>query len=339
MKIITTIDAIPKYLRGGALAIGKFDGMHRGHTLIVARLRNHAQKRGLPTIAMTFDPLPAQILRPEPGIRPLSTLEQKTELLAELEIDAMIVCPTDRAFLVRTAEDFFANVIRKTLETRVIVEGRNFNFGHHRAGTPEKLQAWCRETGMTFEAVETIMHNGEPVSSSRIRTLLGEGNLVSANELLSRPYRLTGTVVIGEQRGRTLGFPTANPAEVETIVPKPGLYAATLRHNDRPYAAAVHIGDNPTFGQTPFKIEVFLIDFNGNLYGQTLRVDFLQRLRNIIQFATVDELVAQMHRDIAGIRTLWTHAKTSFSIPQSRDGYGAVIPLDNSRGSEGYGSD
>ena len=256
---------------------------------------------------MTFDPLPAQVLRSEPGIRPLSTLEQKTELLAESGIDAMIVCPTNRVFLARTAEDFFAHVIRETLETQVIVEGSNFNFGHNRSGTPEKLKAWCRDAGMTFEAVETIAHHGEPVSSSRIRALLGEGNIALANELLSRPYRLTGTVVAGEQRGRTLGFPTANLAEVETIVPKPGLYAATLRHNNNlRYAAAVHIGNNPTFGQTPFKIEVFLLDFEGDLYGQTLRVDFVRYLRNAVQFATVEELVGQMHRDIADIRTLTT---------------------------------
>ena len=303
MEIITTIDKIPKHLRGGALAIGKFDGMHRGHTLIVARLRDHAQKRGLPTIAMTFNPLPTQILYPTSDIRPLSTLEQKTELLAESGIDAMIVCPTDHAFLARSAEDFFDNVICKTLKTQVIFEGRNFCFGHNRVGTPEKLQAWCRESDITFEAVETITLNGEPVSSSRIRALLDEGNITLANELLSRPYRLTGVVVTGEQRGRHLGFPTANLVEVETIVPKSGLYAATLHHNNRRHAAAVHIGDNPTFGPTPFKIEVFLIDFDGDLYGQTLRVDFLRRVRDARKFASVDELVAQMHRDIAEIRS------------------------------------
>ena len=305
MEVITTIDRIPKHLCGGALAIGKFDGMHCGHTLIVSRLRDHAQKRGLPTIAMTFNPLPTQVLYPASDIRPLSTLEQKTELLAELGIDAMIVCLTDHGFLARTAEDFFENVLCKTLETQVIVEGRNFHFGHNRVGSPETLQNWCRETGITFEAVETITHNGEPVSSSRIRALLGSGALTSANELLSRPYRLTGKVVIGERRGHTLGFPTANLAEVETIVPQPGLYAATLRHNGRQYMAAVHIGDNPTFGQTPFKIEVFLLDFDGNLYGQTLRVDMLRRLRSVTKFANVDELVAQMYRDIADIRTCY----------------------------------
>ena len=301
METITTIDRIPKHLCGGVLAIGKFDGMHCGHTLILARLRDHARKRGLPTVAMTFHPLPTQVLYPASGIRPLSTLEQKTELLAASGIDAMIVCPTDPAFLARSAEGFFDHVIRKTLETRVIVEGRNFCFGHNRIGTPEKLQTWCRATGITFEAVETITLNGEPVSSSRIRALLGGGNIPLANELLSRPYRLTGVVVTGEQRGRYLGFPTANLAEVETIVPKPGLYAATLRHDNRRYAAAVHIGDNPTFGQTPFKIEVFLIDFDGDLYGQTLRVDFLHRVRDAKKFASADELIAQMHRDIAEI--------------------------------------
>ena len=304
MEILRTIDEVPQHLRGGALAIGKFDGMHRGHTRIVSRLRELARERGIPNIAMTFDPLPIRILRPDLDILPLTTLERKAELLAELGIDALIVCPTDRQFLDRTANDFFRNVICKTLETQVLVEGQNFNFGHNRQGTPEQLQLWCREKNITFEVVETISHHGQLVSSSRIRSLLADGDITAANELLSRPYRLSGTVITGEQRGRTLGFPTANLGNVETIVPLPGLYAAKVRHNDRDYAAAVHIGDNPTFGQTPFKIEPFLIDFQGDLYGQTLHVDFIRRQRGAIKFASVDELVARMHRDVEEIREI-----------------------------------
>jgi len=320
VEIITKINQIPKHLLGGALAIGKFDGMHRGHTLIVARLHEHAQQRGIPTIAMTFDPLPAQVLHPEPWILPLSTREQKTELLAEQGIDAMIVCPTNRSFLARMAEEFFANFICKILKTQVIVEGRHFHFGHHRGGSPEQLDIWCRESGMTFEAVETITYKGEPVSSSRIRSLLGEGKMCLVNDLLSRPYRLTGKVVPGERRGHTLGFPTANLADVKTVIPHPGLYAATLRYSGRDYMAAVHIGDNPTFGTTPFKIEVFLLDFAGNLYDQTLRVDFLRRLRSVMKFATVDELVARMHCDVAEIRA---SNKPGFTQSSWSSGYGA----------------
>ena len=302
MQILRTINQIPKPLRGGALAIGKFDGMHRGHTQIVSRLREFAQHRGIPAIAMTFEPLPIQVLRPGLGILPISTLEQKIVLLAESGIDALLVCPADQHLLARTAEDFFENIICKTLEAQVIVEGGNFNFGHNRQGTPGQLQRWCRDANIVFEAVDTISHKGQLVSSSRIRALLGEGDIASANELLSRPYRLTGTVVTGEQRGRTLGFPTANLANVETVIPQTGLYAATVRHNDRDFAAAVYIGDNPTFGPTPFKIEVFLIDFSGDLYGRTLHVDFIRRLRGAIKFASVDELIAQMHRDVDTIR-------------------------------------
>ena len=301
MQILRTINQIPKSLRGGALAIGKFDGMHRGHTQIVSRLRELAQQRGISTIAMTFEPLPMQVLRPDLGILPLSTLEQKIELFAESGIDALLVCPTDQHLLARSAEDFFENIICKTLESQVIIEGHNFNFGHNRQGTPEQLQLWCHETGITFEAVNTISYHDHVVSSSRIRTLLGKGDVSLANELLSRPYRLTGTVVTGEQRGRTLGFPTANLGNVETVIPQTGLYAATVRHNDHTYAAAVNIGDNPTFGQTPFKIEVFLIGFSGDLYGQTLRVDFVRRQRGLIKFASVDELLAKMRSDVGEI--------------------------------------
>jgi riboflavin kinase/FMN adenylyltransferase len=235
------------------------------------------------------------------------TTEEKIEWLAGQKIDVLVVCSANPQFLARTAEDFFENVICKTLGTRVIVEGNTFTFGHHREGTPEKLRQWCIDAGILFESVETIYANNEPVSSSRIKTLLAQdGNVALANTLLGRPYRLTGTVVTGERRGRLLGFPTANLGNIQTVIPQTGLYAATVPYKETTYATAVHIGDNPTFGATPFKIECFLIDFHGDLYGQTLHVDFQKRLRGVIRFASADELLVQMHRDIGMIRKLTT---------------------------------
>ncbi|MCL2347540.1 MAG: bifunctional riboflavin kinase/FAD synthetase [Planctomycetaceae bacterium] len=314
MEVIRQLDHFPEYLQGGVLAIGKFDGMHRGHTLILSRLREHARQSGVPSIALTFEPMPVHIIRPELGILPLSTLEQKIGLMAAQGVDALIVCPTDPQFLAQTADDFFANTIQKTLRSKVIVEGRNFFFGHHREGTPEKLQRLCHNAGITLEIVKTIAHNGEQVSSSRIRTLLQSGNIAVANDLLSRPYRLTGKVTVGEQRGRTLGFPTANLAGVETVLPKTGLYAATVEiaaddsvtgdsvADDIP--AAVHVGTNPTFGETPFKIEAHLLDFSGDLYGRTLHIDFLARLRDVVHYPTVNELLKQMRLDVIETRRI-----------------------------------
>ncbi|MCL2347028.1 MAG: bifunctional riboflavin kinase/FAD synthetase [Planctomycetaceae bacterium] len=313
MEVLSQLEHFPKHLQGGALAIGKFDGMHRGHTLILSRLREHARQNGIPAVALTFEPMPIQIIRPELGILPLSTLEQKIGLMAAHGVDALIVCPTDSQFLARTADEFFANTIQNTLHSKVIVEGRNFSFGNHREGTPEKLQQLCHETGIALEIVETIAHNGEQVSSSRIRTLLQSGNIAVANDLLSRPYRLTGKVVGGEQRGRTLGFPTANLAGVETVPPKTGLYAAMVEIVDddsvtgdfsEKRAAAVHVGTNPTFGKTPFKIEAYLLDFSSDLYGRALHVDFLARLRDVIRYPTVDELLKQMQLDVIETRRI-----------------------------------
>ncbi|MDR1494390.1 MAG: riboflavin biosynthesis protein RibF [Planctomycetaceae bacterium] len=305
MEVIRAIESFPTRWRGGALAIGKFDGMHHGHSRILSQLREHACRQKIPTVAMTFEPLPIRVLRPDLNILPLMTTEEKIEWLVRQKIDVLVVCPTNPQFLALTAEDFFENTICKTFDTRVIVEGNHFTFGRRREGTPEKLRQWCADAGILFEPVETIFANNEPVSSSRIKTLLTqEGNAALAHSLLGRPYRLTGTVVVGEQRGRLLGFPTANLGNIQTLIPKTGLYAATVSYDGKTYAAAAHIGDNPTFGTTPFKIECFLIDFHGDLYGQTLRVDFLTRLRDVIKFASADELLVQMRRDIDSIKKL-----------------------------------
>ncbi|MDR1382471.1 MAG: riboflavin biosynthesis protein RibF [Planctomycetaceae bacterium] len=305
LEVIDAIESFPDQWRGGALAIGKFDGMHDGHSLILSRLREYASQPKIPAVALTFEPLPIRVLRPDLNILPLTTTEEKIKLLASQQIDALVICPANPQFLARTAEDFFENTIRKTFDTRVIVEGSNFTFGHNREGTPEKLRQWCADAGILFEPVQTIFVNNEPVSSSRIKTLLTqEGNAALAKTLLGRPYRVTGTVITGEQRGRLLGFPTANLGNVKTVIPKTGLYAATVSHAGTTYAAAVHIGDNPTFGTTPLKIECFLIDFHGDLYGQTLHVDFLARLRDVIKFASAEELLVQMHRDIDAIKKL-----------------------------------
>jgi len=298
MEIINGFEYYPARYLGGALAIGKFDGLHRGHVRILEQLGDYAKKYSIPSVVFTFDPPPKNILRPDLAPPFLTILEQKMELMEQSNVDLVIVQPTTQEFLNWSAKYFFDEVICKTIQAKVVIEGKNFGFGRNREGTPELLESFCREKNIIFEVISSIRSSGYEISSSRIRSLLMDGYVETAREMLVRPYRLTGTVIHGEHRGQTLGFPTANLGNVQTLIPKNGIYAAVSTVREKQYATAVHIGDNPTFGETPSKIEAFLIDFSGDIYGETLHVDFFARLRDITAFPSKDALIEQMNRDV-----------------------------------------
>ena len=304
MIVLHGLNGFPEKFLGSALAIGKFDGLHRGHALILERLCEHAQLHGMSSVAFTFDPPPIRIINPEAAPPLLTTLEQKIKLIAEFGVDCLVVYPTTREFLSWSARFFFDEIIRKQIMAKLVIEGQNFAFGHNREGTPDILDQFCRETNILFEAIPPFLWNNQEISSSAIRTALLQGELVTANEMLNRPYKITGDVVHGENRGHTLGFPTANLGDVTTLVPKPGIYAAMATVDEKKLAAAVHIGDNPTFGATPQKIEVFLLDFYGDLYGKRMDVYFLEHLRDIVAFPSAELLVEQMERDVAQTRQI-----------------------------------
>ncbi|MDR1963400.1 MAG: riboflavin biosynthesis protein RibF [Planctomycetaceae bacterium] len=304
MQIITDLAFFPETLRGGAVSIGKFDGMHLGHSQILQRLKSHAEDRHLPAIVLTFDPLPASILNPNNHFQPICTLERKIELISRFDIEALLLLQTDAALLCQSAETFFFKTLRERLDVSVIVEGRNFCFGHDRQGTADSIRQYGLQTGIEIDIVEPIRLNGQLISSSGIRKLLCEGNVEQASEWMLQPYRLTGTVIQGDQRGRTLGFPTANLGETETIIPKPGIYATRTIFDGKTFASTTHIGTNPTFRQSIPKIEVFIHDFCGNLYGQKISIDFLAALREIIRFETPEELIRQMNLDIQKSREI-----------------------------------
>lgn len=299
MLVFHDLDALPDSLRGGAVSVGKFDGMHLGHGVIVQRLKTHAAALRAPSILVTFDPPPLAILRPDLDYRPLCTLERKIELIAAFEPDALVVVHTDADFLRQTAETFFYETLKGRFDARVVVEGRNFSFGRDRIGNVEAIRLYGQWTDVEVDIVESVRMGDEVISSSGIRRLLREGRVERAGELMPQPYRLTGTVVSGERRGRRLGFPTANLDHTRTVIPKRGIYAAVAVLDDRPLGATVHIGPNPTFHEDASKIEVFLHDFSGDLYGKTLHVDFLALLRETIRFDSAEELIEQMNRDVA----------------------------------------
>ena len=290
-----------------AIAIGNFDGVHLGHAEIVRRLAAMAAAQRLPSAVLTFDPHPAAVLRPESAPPPLSTPRRRAELLAALGVDAVFVQPTDRQLTSLSAESFYRDVLRGRLAAAAIVEGSDFRFGASRSGDVHLLARLCREDRLPLEVVEPVMADGEPVSSSRIRSLVGSGLVAEANRLLTAAYRLSGTVVTGAKRGRAIGFPTANLSRIETLVPAGGVYAGRARcpssAPDAWHPAAIHIGPNATFGETGVSVEVHLIGFDGDLYGQPLDVDFLATLRETRRFASVDLLAEQLRRDVAPART------------------------------------
>jgi len=302
VKLFRDLAALPAELRSGAIAIGNFDGVHLGHARIVERVLAKARAVGGPAVIFTFDPHPVRLLRPAEAPPPLTWTDRKAELLAALGVDAIVAYPTDEALLQLDAQEFFDRIVRRELDARAMVEGPNFYFGRGRGGTIEVLRRLTAAAGIQLEIVEPLVIDGEIVSSSRVRQLLVAGNVAEARRLLTRPYRLRGMVTHGAARGGRIGFPTANLAAIDTLLPGIGVYAGRAWHQGRSWPAAINVGPNPTFGEQALKLEVHLIDFSGALYGEPLEVDFLTRLRDIQPFAGVETLKDQLHRDVAAAR-------------------------------------
>jgi riboflavin kinase/FMN adenylyltransferase len=302
VKLIRNLADLPDTLRGGAVAIGNFDGVHLGHALIARRLVAAARAAAGPAVVFTFDPHPVRILRPEAAPPPLTWTDRKAELLGQLNVDAVIAYPTDTALLELSAEEFFRQIIVSRLAAREVVEGTNFYFGHGRSGTIDVLRRLCGLSGIALSVVEPVLIGGVPVSSSRVRKLLADGSIDEARTMLTQPYRLRGMVRHGVGRGAKLGFPTANVDAIDTLLPGSGVYAGRAVVGGSPWPAAISVGPNPTFGEQAMKVEVHLIDFEGSLYGEVLEVDFLSRLRDIQRFDSVSALLAQIQSDVAEAR-------------------------------------
>ena len=297
-------DPMPAVCRGGALTIGNFDGVHRGHQALLGELQRQARAAGGPAVAMTFNPPPVQLLRPEAMPAALTTLADRTRLMQAHGAEEVVVMQTTHELLRHSAQQFFEAVVLRGFDAKVVVPGFNFAFGHNREGTVERLLAMCQAAGRRCVPVPPLTVGEQPVSSSRIRAELLDGNVAAAAELLGRPYRVQGTVTTGQRRGQALGFPTANLEGVQTLVPANGVYAARVSRAEGTWAGAANIGPNPTFGEQVRKIEVHLIDFQGDLYGAWLSMDFIERLRETRKFAGPAELVQQLQADIAAARRL-----------------------------------
>jgi riboflavin kinase / FMN adenylyltransferase len=271
------------------VAVGEFDGVHLGHRAVIA---------GSDTV-LTFEPHPASVVRAGGGPKLLTTLELKTELIAELDVEELVVVPFDERFAHQEASEFIDGVLVEALTATHVSVGENFRFGHHANGTAALLAADSRFATHVVPLVEV---DDLAVSSTRIRNLLTDGQVDAAARLLGSPFRIRGEVVPGDQRGRELGFPTANLVpDPKLACPGHGVYACRVGE----HLAAVNVGVRPTFGAGLHPlVEAYVLDFEGDLYGQRLTVEFVARLRGEERFGSVEELVAQMHRDVERTREL-----------------------------------
>jgi riboflavin kinase / FMN adenylyltransferase len=271
------------------VAVGEFDGVHLGHREVI---------RGNDTV-LTFEPHPLRVVRPEAAPKLLTSLEAKSELIAQLGVDDLVVIPFDDSFAHQSPQEFIDHVLVQRLQATHVSVGENFRFGHRAAGDTDMLESDPRFQTRVVPLVEV---EGEVVSSSHIRGLVTAGEVEIAARFLGAPFQMRGEVVTGDRRGRTLGFPTANVVPDEALIyPGHGVYAARANGD----CAAVNVGVRPTFGTgRAVLVEAFLLDRDVDLYGQILRVDFLARLRGERRFDSVDALVAQMHEDVKRTREL-----------------------------------
>jgi riboflavin kinase/FMN adenylyltransferase len=245
-----------------------------------------------------------RLLRPDQCPPPLTWTERKAELLAAHGVYMVVAYPTDEDLLRLTAQEFFDKIVLGALDARAMVEGPNFYFGHNREGNVELLGKLTQQAGITLDVVPPVEIAGELVSSSRIRTLISSGDVASAGELLSAPYRIRGMVTHGAGRGAKIGFPTANLQGIDTLLPKPGVYAGRASVQSILYPAAINLGPNPTFGENANKVEIHLLDYHDSLYGQPLEVEFLAHLRDVTTFTSPAELINQLHQDIQQTRNI-----------------------------------
>ena len=304
MPIVRDLKQFPAAARGGAIAIGNFDGVHLGHLRIVRRLLQRAREVGGSAIIFTFDPHPVRLLRPEECPPPLTWTERKAQLLAEHGVDEIVAYPTNEALLQLSAQEFFDKIVIKALGAKAMVEGPNFFFGHNREGDVALLRKLTDGARLTLDVIEPFSEDGQLVSSSLIRQFISEGKVACAAKMLFSPYRIRGMVTHGAGRGAKLGFPTANLEAVDTLLPQAGVYAGRAWLEGQAYAAAIHLGPNPTFRDKRIKVEVHLIDCDKTIYGMPLEVEFLEWLRGVKKFENSQELVQQMQQDIARAREI-----------------------------------
>ena len=296
------------------LTIGVFDGVHRGHQQLITRAVKSAKERGIPSVLMTFDPHPMEVVRPGNHPAQLTTLARRAELAEELGVDVFCVMPFTPEFMKLSPERYAHEILVERLHVAEVVVGENFTFGKKAAGTVEMLRTIGERFGFAVDGQTLLAEHAVTFSSTYIRSCVDAGDVTAAADALGRPHRVEGVVVHGDGRGRDLGFPTANVAPpMHSAIPADGVYAAwftvlgpgptlgTVAPGER-YGAAVSVGTNPTFSGRARTVEAFVLDQDADLYGQHVAVDFVERLRGMEKFDSIEALISAMHGDAARAR-------------------------------------
>jgi riboflavin kinase / FMN adenylyltransferase len=310
------LEATPGDLGRTVVTIGMYDGVHRGHQELIGAAVARARSMRRPCLLLTFDPHPAEVIRPGSHPAILTSMDRKAELVAELGVDAMCVLPFTPEFMRLSPETFTHTVLVEQLHVAQVVVGENFTYGHKAAGNVGSLTVEGRRFGFTVEGVQLAEDTSDDgdvtISSTYIRACVAAGDMVAAARALGRPHRVDGVVVRGDRRGRDMGFPTANVETPPfTAIPADGVYAGYLVTREprsgasrERFPAAISVGSNPTFQGSRRTVEAYVLDFDGDLYGEHVGVEFVQRLRPMAAFPDVDALLVAMTKDVTETRAV-----------------------------------
>ena len=304
---LSSLDDVPAALRGAYVAIGNFDGFHRGHQSILAALKTEAARAKAPAVLLTFEPHPRDVFAPSPFMFRLTDGDAKARLAEALGLDGIVILPFDRAFSQIEAEDFVSRFLVDAMNVAGVIVGSDFHFGRGRRGTPTFLKAAGEAAGFAVQTLDLMDEGDEPISSSRIRAALSEGAITAANRLLGYHWFFDGCVVRGDQRGRELGYPTANTMTPNGFQLAQGVYAVRARLGNRLFGGVAAYG-KPMFDNQRPPFETHLFDFDEDIYGQTITVALVGHIRGQEVFSGLDELIAAMDRDSGKARTLLTQA-------------------------------
>jgi riboflavin kinase/FMN adenylyltransferase len=298
---LSGLDHVPASLRRGVVAIGNFDGFHRGHQQVFSVIREQARRRGVAAVVLTFEPHPRDVFAPQPVMFRLTGVDAKAELAAALDLDGLVVMPFSRDFSQIEAEDFVSRFLVGALDVSQVVVGKDFHFGRQRRGTPAFLRQAGIEHGFAVETLDLVAEDAGPISSSRIRAALSRGGLGEANQLLGYHWFISGKVVVGDRRGRLLGFPTANIATPPVFDLAQGVYAVKVRLGERLFDGVASYG-KPMFDNQQPPFETYLFDFDEEIYGETLEVALISHIRGQEMFDGLEALTAAIARDSARAR-------------------------------------
>jgi riboflavin kinase / FMN adenylyltransferase len=305
MKVIRSLEQVPDEFRDAFVTIGNFDGVHQGHVPILRKLIEEAHREKRKALVITFDPHPKKVLRPD--IRPfylITSIEEKIKLLEDVGVDGLILIPFDLNFSKMTAESFVRDILWDKLHIRKIFVGHDYSFGKSKTGNKEFLAEFGKKLGFEVDIINAVKLDDETISSTRLRHLILAGDVRTAARLLGRPYNVSGVVVEGKKRGSILGIPTANIKPEKELIPAEGVYAVIAHLGKERYKGVLNIGFNPTFSDADLSVEVFLLDFSGDIYGESVDVLFMERIRDEVKFENPEQLVKQIRKDIDEARAI-----------------------------------